>query len=68
MTDQEDSYQILIYHLSHACSTCVIKIWITIVGQISKFQIKYATGVRHSVIGALAAHRYRRSSMVLAHV
>ena len=34
---------VVLYRLSHACSPCVIKLLITIV-------VKYATGVRHSVI------------------
>src|SRR5262245_33192105 len=33
----------------------IIRLLIMIRGQISKFKFKYATGVRHSVIGALTA-------------
>jgi hypothetical protein len=31
----------------------VIKLFVMIVGQISKFKFKYATGVRHSVTGSV---------------
>ena len=48
-SDKRNSF----HRLPHAGGTCVIKLFVMIASQISKFKFKYATGVRHPVTGSV---------------